>query len=332
MYDLARAPSRPTWNRRRPGREPARHRSAGHRERHAQAFRLRDASSWTTWKCCRMTPGNMNIVGANEVAMALYYVDELAAGSVCQPRRSHRQGHRSGACPLHGESGNRPHVQSGRLHRVQRRDPQSDIGYFRSTSARRSSVPATRATWSTPAPSSFSGPIPASTPGLATFGTVRCAAREGHPVLQARHEDVHPCPSRRALPDAGIPARIEAKLPSACVVAMLVGVANPSASGRSPCFRFSHHSEPFMPGDRTCNGGAYTFQIPGTLAVADNVVIPMRVHDSASIRCIYAYLQQADHGRAERVPREGLPRRRRDVGVAGVHGHRAEAPRWLQEH
>jgi hypothetical protein len=52
-----------------------------------------------------------------------------------------------------------------------------------------------------------------------------------------------------------------------------------------------HHSEPFMPGDRTCNGGAYTFQIPGALAVADNVVIPMRVHDSASIRCIYAYVQ-----------------------------------------
>lgn len=52
-----------------------------------------------------------------------------------------------------------------------------------------------------------------------------------------------------------------------------------------------HHSEPFMPGNRTCNGGAYTFQIPGALAVADNVVIPMRVHDSASIRCIYAYVQ-----------------------------------------
>src|SRR6185369_8495195 len=50
------------------------------------------------------------------------------------------------------------------------------------------------------------------------------------------------------------------------------------------------HSEPFMPGDRTCNGGAYTFQIPGALAVADNVVIPMRVHDTASIRCIYAYI------------------------------------------
>jgi hypothetical protein len=47
-----------------------------------------------------------------------------------------------------------------------------------------------------------------------------------------------------------------------------------------------------MPGDRTCNGGAYTFQIPGALAVQDNVAIPMKVQDAASIRCIYAYLQQ----------------------------------------
>lgn len=46
-----------------------------------------------------------------------------------------------------------------------------------------------------------------------------------------------------------------------------------------------------MPGDRTCNGGAYSFQIPGALTVANTVVIPMRVHDSASIRCIYAYVQ-----------------------------------------
>ena len=47
-----------------------------------------------------------------------------------------------------------------------------------------------------------------------------------------------------------------------------------------------------MPGDRTCSGGAYTFQIPGALAAQDNVAIPMKVQDAASIRCVYAYLQQ----------------------------------------
>ena len=89
----------------------------------------------------------------------------------------------------------------------------------------------------------------------------------------------------------GLPARIEAKLPSACVVAAVVGVANNFGYGPFTTFPLGHHSEPFMPGDRTCNGGAYTFQIPGALAVADTVVIPMRVQDSASIRCIYAYVQ-----------------------------------------
>ena len=46
----------------------------------------------------------------------------------------------------------------------------------------------------------------------------------------------------------------------------------------------------FMPGDRTCSGGAYTFQIPGSLAAQDNVAIPLKVQNAASIRCVYAYL------------------------------------------
>ena len=47
-----------------------------------------------------------------------------------------------------------------------------------------------------------------------------------------------------------------------------------------------------MPGLRTCNGGAYTFQVPGPLTVQENVVIPLKVQDAASIRCVYAYLQR----------------------------------------
>ena len=66
------------------------------------------------------------------------------------------------------------------------------------------------------------------------------------------------------------------------MVAALVGVANRFDFGPFTVLPLSHHSEPFMPGDRTYNGGAYTFQIPGALAVQDTV----------SIRCIYAYVQQ----------------------------------------
>jgi hypothetical protein len=76
------------------------------------------------------------------------------------------------------------------------------------------------------------------------------------------------------------------------VVAMLVGVGNHFGFGPFTVWPLSHHNEPFMPGDRTCSGGAYTFQIPGPLAIADTVAIPMKVQDAASIRCIYAYLQR----------------------------------------
>ena len=39
-----------------------------------------------------------------------------------------------------------------------------------------------------------------------------------------------------------------------------------------------------MPDLWTCNGGAYTFQVPGPLSVHENVVIPLKVQDAASIR------------------------------------------------
>jgi hypothetical protein len=67
------------------------------------------------------------------------------------------------------------------------------------------------------------------------------------------------------------------------VVAALVGVANRFGFGPFTVLPLLHHSEPFMPGDRTCTGGACTFQIPGP---------PWPAQDSVAIRCIYAYLQK----------------------------------------
>jgi hypothetical protein len=104
----------------------------------------------------------------------------------------------------------------------------------------------------------------------------------------------------------GLPVRIEAKLPTAAIVAAVVGVANNFGYGAYTTFPCSHHSEPFMPGDRTCNGGAYSFQVPGPLAVADTVVITMRVHDSASIRCLFAHVQTAT---TDGLPRDVLARK-----------------------
>ena len=125
----------------------------------------------------------------------------------------------------------------------------------------------------------------------ASFETLRCPHAAGIRFFKLDSKTFTYSVKKGFFRTPGLPARIEAKLPSVCVVAAVVGVANNFGYGLYTTIPMGHHSEPFMPGNRTCNGGAYTFQIPGALAVADNVVIPMRVHDSASIRCIYAYVQ-----------------------------------------
>jgi hypothetical protein len=65
----------------------------------------------------------------------------------------------------------------------------------------------------------------------------------------------------------GLPARVEAKPPSAGIAAAVAGVTNHLGHGPFTVFPLSHHDEPLMPGDRTRNGGAYTFQAPGPLSV-----------------------------------------------------------------
>ncbi len=129
-------------------------------------------------------------------------------------------------------------------------------------------------------------------PGFATFGTFRCGHAKGIRFFKLDYKIFTYSVKKGFFRTPGIPARVEAKLPSACVVAMLVGVANHFGFGPFTVWPLSHHNEPFMPGDRTCSGGAYTFQIPGPLAVADTVAIPMKVQDPASVRCIYAYVQR----------------------------------------
>jgi hypothetical protein len=90
----------------------------------------------------------------------------------------------------------------------------------------------------------------------------------------------------------GVPGRVEAPLPSACVVAAQVAVANHYGYGPTATINLCRHNEPFMPGMRTCNGGAYVFQVPGPLTVQDTVAIPLKIQDAASVRCVYGYLQE----------------------------------------
>jgi hypothetical protein len=128
--------------------------------------------------------------------------------------------------------------------------------------------------------------------GQATFKKIRCAHLKGIRFYKLDMKIFGMPVKKSFFRTPGLPARMEVTLPSVCVVAVLVAVDNHFGYGPITVFPQSHHSEPLMPGDRTCSGGAYTFQIAGALAAQDNVAIPIKVHDAASIRCIYAYLQQ----------------------------------------
>jgi hypothetical protein len=236
--------------------------------------------------------GNMNIAGAHQIAMALYYVDELATDLWA----SLDAGVDKDTDPVTVSCTVNPN--SARVFRV------GDFVVFNDESAdpgnpgRRSYECAQIA-----GPGNEGDVVPSGNfvlqrawpgvdPGSATFGTLRCAHRAGIRFFRLDYKIFTYSVKKGFFRTPGIPARVEAKLPSACVVAVLVGVANNFGFGPFTVFPLSHHNEPFMPGDRTCSGGAYTFQIPGALAVQDTVAIPMKVQDPASIRCIYAYVQQ----------------------------------------
>jgi hypothetical protein len=236
--------------------------------------------------------GNMNIVGANEVAMALYYVDELAADLYASLDAAIDKDTDPAivSCTVNLATARTFKVGDFVVFNDETHNP--DIGYFRSYECAQIVGPGSEGDVVHAGNFQFQRAYPGVDPGLATFGTVRCAHARGIRFFKLDMKMFTMAVKKGFFRTPGIPARIEATIPSACVVAMLVGVANHFGFGPFTVFPLSHHSEPFMPGDRTCNGGAYTFQIPGALAVAENVVIPMRVHDSASIRCIYAYVQQ----------------------------------------
>jgi hypothetical protein len=236
--------------------------------------------------------GNANIVGAHEITLAVYYVDELTTdlwASINEPLDN-------AADPATLICSVNPDTE--RVFRV------GDFVVFNDESAdpanpgRRSYECAQII-----GPGAEGDVVPSGTfvlqrayPGVpegqATFGTLRCSHLAGIRFYKLDKKTFTFSVRKGFFRTPGLPARIEAQLPSACVVAALAGVANHFGYGPFTVFPLSRHSEPYMPGLRTCNGGAYTFQVPGPLTVQENVVIPLKVQDAASIRCVYAYLQR----------------------------------------
>ncbi len=236
--------------------------------------------------------GNMNIAGANEVAMALYYVDELATDlwASLDAAIDRDTDPVTVSCTVNPDTARVFRVGDFVVFNDEAADP--DHPGRRSYECAQIVGPGSEGNVVPSGNFVIQREWPGVDPGFATFGTFRCAHAKGIRFFKLDYKIFTYSVKKGFFRTPGIPARVEAKLPSACVVAMLVGVANHFGFGPFTVWPLSHHNEPFMPGDRTCSGGAYTFQIPGPLAVQDTVAIPMKVQDPASIRCIYAYLQR----------------------------------------
>jgi hypothetical protein len=229
--------------------------------------------------------GNRNLVGAHEITLALYYVDELATDlwASIDAAVDAATDPLTVACTVNPNPARTFQVGDFVVFNDEAKD---------ATNPGRRSYECAQITAINANQFTFQREYPGVPSGQATFGTLRCAHLAGIRFYKLDQKIFTFSVKKGFFRTPGLPARVEAKLPSACIVAAVAGVANHFGYGPFTVFPLAHHNEPFMPGDRTCNGGAYTFQIPGPLVVQDNVAIPMKVQDAASIRCIYAYLQQ----------------------------------------
>ncbi len=236
--------------------------------------------------------GNANIVGAHEITMALYYVDELATDlwASIDSALDATTDPITVSCTVNPDT--------GRVFRVGDFIVFNDEAADVNNSGRRSYECAQIIGPGDSGDIVPSGDFviqrayPGVPAGQATFGTLRCAHLAGIRFYKLDQKTFTFSVKKGFFRTPGLPARVEAKLPSACIVAAVAGVANHFGYGPFTVFPLSRHNQPYMPGLRTCNGGAYTFQVPGPLTVQENVVIPLKVQDAASIRCVYAYLQR----------------------------------------
>ncbi|GIW55505.1 MAG: hypothetical protein KatS3mg082_1909 [Nitrospiraceae bacterium] len=231
--------------------------------------------------------GNQNIAGAREITMELYYVDELLTdlwGLVGVDVNSTAD-QISVYCTVN------PNTQQ--TFRV------GDLIIFNDEAADPNNARRSYEVAQIVGPGNDGDPVSTGTfviqrgagsDGL--LGTKKCPHLAGVRFYKIQRKAFTFSVTREFFRTPGRPARIEAKLPSACIVAARVGLANNFGYGPFTVFPLSRHNEPYMPGLRTCNGGAYVFQVPGPLTVQENVVIPLKVQDAASVRCIYGYLQQ----------------------------------------
>ena len=276
------------------GRDPARHRRAGRGPGTPTLTDYGTYRRWTTSWSSPMPPATRTSWARTEIALGLYYVDELATDlwASIDAAMDAATDPATVNCTVN--------PNTARVFRVGDfvvfNDEAADANHAgrRSYECAQIVGPGSTATWCHTGGFQFQRAYPGVDRGLRHLRDAPLLApgRDPSSTSSTRRRSRYAV-KKGFFRTPGLPPRVEAKIPSVCVVAALVGVANHFGYGPFTVFPQSHHNEPFMPGDRTCSGGAYTFQIPGSLAAQDNVAIPMKVQNAASIRCVYAYLQQA---------------------------------------
>ncbi|HEU0139698.1 MAG TPA: hypothetical protein VFQ79_08310, partial [Bryobacteraceae bacterium] len=236
--------------------------------------------------------GNANIVGAHEVTLALYYVDELTTDlwASIDVNIDAATDPMTIACTVNPDTMRVFRVGDFVVFNDESADP--DNPGRRSYECVQITGPGAPGDVVPGGEFHLQRAYPGVPEGQATFGTLRCAHLAGVRFCKLDQKTFTFSVRKGFFRTPDLPARIEATLPSACLIAALADVANHFGYGPFTVFPLSRHNEPYMPGLRTCNGGAYTFQVPGPLTAQENVVIPLKVQDAASIRCAYAYLQQ----------------------------------------
>lgn len=90
-----------------------------------------------------------------------------------------------------------------------------------------------------------------------------------------------------------VPDRLDMELPNACVLAIVGATRNDYGTSAQYTYNCAQAS---VPGLRTLNGGNYTFQRSGDLAVASQTAISKRVQYPSSIRVAYATVETAPTG------------------------------------
>ncbi len=269
--------------------------------------------------------GNDNVAGTTGMILAAYYVDELTTDLWASLDAALDDATDPAAvnCTVNPDT--------ARIFKVGGfvvfNDEAADANY-----AGRRSYECAQITEITGGQFTFQRAYPGVPVGQATFGTLRCAHMK-HVRFYKLDMRIFGLAVRKGFfRTPGLPARVEGTIPCACIVATLVGVANHFGWGPFTVWPMSHHNEPFMPGDRTCSGGAYTFQIPRPACGAGQRGNPDegsgRRFDPLRLRVLAARDQRWPVG----IRREVLVRRRRDVECAGDDGHCTEHRDAVQEH